>query len=48
MLQHFGEPVSPSAEEWEEITKRDWSLIEEVFGKPFRERMESAWLEQDD
>jgi hypothetical protein len=43
--QHFGEPVSPSPEEWDQICKRDWTLIEEVFGKSFRDRKEA--LEQD-
>lgn len=39
--------IGPTMEEYEELEKRDWSLIEEVFGKPFRERREVQWSHQD-
>jgi hypothetical protein len=50
MQKHFGKykAVGPSPEEWEEITARDWSLIEEVFGQPFRQRMEAEWKSKDE
>jgi hypothetical protein len=47
--QHFPAKnvIAPTPQEYEELEKRDWSLIEEVFGKPFRERMEVQWNQQD-
>lgn len=45
MRQLFGELKPLTPDEWQQVTERDWNLIEEVFGAAFRARAEAAWTE---
>lgn len=44
LFDSFGfKMVKMEAQEWKFICKRDWKLIEEVFGEDFRKRKEIDW-----
>ena len=48
LVGHFGEAAVRRQPEPPDITGEDWSIIEKVFGKPFRDRMEAAWTQRKD
>ena len=44
LFDSFGfKMVKIDGQEWESICKREWKLIEEVFGQDFRKRKELEW-----
>jgi hypothetical protein len=40
--------IQATDEEWAACCKRDWNLIEEVFGREFRERTEEEWIKKEE
>lgn len=47
LKKYFGEAARMDAQEWDARNAKDWTLIEEVFGRTGRQNMESNWFDGD-
>jgi hypothetical protein len=42
ILKHFGPSISPTEEQWAEVTRKDWIIIKQVFGQEFCDRLKES------